>query len=188
MNIDQDWFIAVVNPNTERACEKKLRTLFRENLEAEFATYVPVQRELREQPSTGRRVWIDKVLCRSYLFIQCPPRVRYQIACQAKFIHYFLMDRARKTPEGRNDFARIPPLQMINFQRMVGDAETPITIDPTLLRAGSKVRVKSGRFEGIEGILDRDPNGSSQLAIRVDFLGYAKMAFPLALLELLEDE
>ena len=187
MDPELDWFIAVVNPNTERACETKLRTLFRDNPEAEFVTYVPVQRELREQPSTGRRVWIDKVLCRGYLFIQSTPRVRYQIACRAKFIHFFMMDRARMTPEGRNDFARIPPHQMLNFQRMVGDAETPITIDPSLLHAGSKVRVKSGRFEGVEGILDRDPNGSSQLAIRVDFLGYAKMAFPLALLELLED-
>ena len=183
---EQNWYIAVVNYNTERACEEKLRNLLHEEADGAFATYVPVQRELREQPSTGRRVCCDRLLCPGLLFIRCVPQLRYRIACRAKFIHHFLMDRARQADNGPKAFAIVPHAQMELFQRMVGQAETPVTIDPTLLRAGSKVRVKSGRFEGIEGILDRDPDGSPLLALRVNILGYAKMAFPLALLQMIE--
>ena len=76
---------------------------------------------------------------------------------------------------------------MEDFMRMVGDAETPVTIDTSRLRVGSKVRVKSGCFKDMYGYLMREPNGSTQLAIRIDFLGYAKIDFPAALLELVEE-
>lgn len=176
------WFIAVVTPNTEKSCEKKLKALFKKE-QLSFECYVPLQRELHEWPSTGKRVWVDRVLCPCYLFIRCSEQVRYRLACQAPFILYFLMDRARNVEGGRNDFARIPDVQMLHFKRMVGDAETPVTIDTALLHAGSKVRVKAGRFAGLEGVLEKDSEGSTNLAIRVDFLGYAKMAFPIELLE-----
>ena len=44
--------------------------------------------------------------------------------------------------------------------------------------------MKTGRFAGMEAILDRDPDGSPQIALRLNFLGYAKMALPLELLEM----
>ena len=74
-------------------------------------------------------------------------------------------------------------IQMVDFMRMVGDAETPVTIDTSRLQVGSKVRIKSGRMEGLEGYVYRKPNGSTTLALRVDMLGYAIMECPLALLE-----
>lgn len=185
MQQDTVWYIAVVTPNTEKACEKKLKALFKEG-EVEFATYVPSQRELHEWPSTGKRVWVDRILCPCYLFIRCTEKIRYTIACKAKFILYFMMDRARRDNSGKNHFALIPHSQMENFMRMVGDAETPVTIDTSRLQVGSKVRVKSGRLEGLEGYLERLPNGSSKLAIRINFLGFARVDFPIELLELIE--
>ena len=191
------WFIAVVTPNTERSSRAKLEQLF-EDLNKEkhteerepdvkrFDSYVPIQRELHEWPSTGKRVWVDRVICPCYLFIRCSDEDRYRIACRAKFIHHFLMDRARINKDGRNDFARIPSDQMEAFQRMVGDGETPVTIDPTKLHLGTKVRVKSGRLAGMEGYLYREPNGSNMIAITINFLGSARTEYPLNLLELAE--
>ena len=191
------WFIAVVTPNTERSSRAKLEQLF-EDLNKEkhteerepdvkrFDSYVPIQRELHEWPSTGKRVWVDRVICPCYLFIRCSDEDRYRIACRAKFIHHFLMDRARINMDGRNDFARIPSDQMEAFQRMVGDGETPVTIDPTKLHLGTKVRVKSGRLAGMEGYLYREPNGSNMIAITINFLGSARTEYPLNLLELAE--
>lgn len=184
MDNNADWFIAVVTPNTEKSCQKKLQLLLAKDASVQYESYVPIQQELHEWPSTGKRVWVDRVLCPCYLFIRCTDTVRYRIACQANFILHFLTDRARTTASGRNDFARIPHAQMLDFKRLVGDAETPVTIDPALLHAGSKVRVKTGRFAGMEAILDRDPDGSPQIALRLNFLGYAKMALPLELLEM----
>ena len=192
------WFIAVVTPNTEKSCRDKLDKLF-ETLNKEkkydeskdedrkIISYVPIQRELHEWPSNGKRVWVDKILCPCYVFIRCSDRDRYDIACKAKFILHFLMDRARKTKDGRNDFARIPNSQMETFRRMVGDAENPVSIDQFNLHQGSKVRVKSGRFAGMEGYLYRVPNGSTSIAVAIDFLGSALTEYPIELLELVKE-
>ena len=138
------WFIAVVTPNTEKASREKLDKLIDDlNKEKKYneskderkrvVSYVPIQREMHEWPSNGRRVIVDRVICPCYIFIRCSDADRYRIACRAKFIHHFLMDRARIVKDGRNDFARIPHDQMEAFQRMVGDGETHVTIDPTKL-------------------------------------------------------
>ena len=191
------WFIAVVTPNTEKASREKLDKLIDDlNKEKKYneskderkrvVSYVPIQREMHEWPSNGRRVIVDRVICPCYIFIRCSDADRYLIACRAKFIHHFLMDRARIVKDGRNDFARIPHDQMEAFQRMVGDGETRVTIDPTKLHLGTKVRVKSGRLAGMEGYLYREPNGSNMIAITINFLGSARTEYPLDLLELAE--
>ena len=191
------WFIAVVTPNTEKASREKLDKLIDDlNKEKKYnesiderkrvVSYVPIQREMHEWPSNGRRVIVDRVICPCYIFIRCSDVDRYLIACRAKFIHHFLMDRARIVKDGRNDFARIPHDQMEAFQRMVGDGETHVTIDPTKLHLGTKVRVKSGRLAGMEGYLYREPNGSNMIAITINFLGSARTEYPLDLLELAE--
>ena len=191
------WFIAVVTPNTEKASREKLDKLIDDlNKEKKYnesiderkrvVSYVPIQREMHEWPSNGRRVIVDRVICPCYIFIRCSDADRYLIACRAKFIHHFLMDRARIVKDGRSDFARIPHDQMEAFQRMVGDGETHVTIDPTKLHLGTKVRVKSGRLAGMEGYLYREPNGSNMIAITINFLGSARTEYPLDLLELAE--
>lgn len=187
------WFVAVVTPNTEIACIKKLKKLIpvlsKNNIidsSEEVTSYVPTQDVLRVQPSTGRRVQVKHVLTPCYLFIYCSAPLRFKIACEAKFILHFLMNRATKDASGKSDFARIPTNQMENFMRMVGDSESPVTIDTSRLRVGSKVRIKTGRLAGLEGNLYKAPDGSNMLALRVDFLGYAKMQCPLDILELVK--
>ena len=188
------WFVAIVTPNTEKTARENLSVLIedwkksRTVEETEPVTaYVPIQKEVHIWPSTGKRVVVDKVLGPCYLFVRCRNTLRYRIACHAKFILHFLMNRATKLDSGRSDFARIPDEQMETFMRMVGDAETPVTIDTSCLRVGSRVRIKTGRLAGLEGNLYREPDGSTMLALRVDFLGYAKMECPLEILELVEE-
>ena len=95
----------------------------------EVLAFVPIQREMHEWPSNGKRVIVDRVIYPCYVFIRCSDRDRYYIACQAKFILHFMMDMARITKDGRSDFARIPKSQMDNFRKMVGNAERPVSID-----------------------------------------------------------
>lgn len=191
---DLYWFVAIVTPNTEKKAIERLGDLIhywkdkRMMEEAESViSYVPIQKEWRIRPSTRKRVEVEKVLSPSYLFIRCRKDIRYRIACEAKFIHHFLMNRAIKLDSGMSDFARIPNEQMVAFMRMVGDAETPVTIDTSRLRVGSRVRIKTGRLAGLEGNLYREPDGSTMLALRIDFLGYAKMECPVEILELVEE-
>lgn len=72
---------------------------------------------------------------------------------------------------------------MLDFQRMVGDAETPVSVDASRLKVGSRVRVKSGRLAGLEGYLVKEPRGKSKLALRINMLGYAMTEVPIELVE-----
>lgn len=178
--------MALVAPNTELACCTKLPRLFRGGEQPEFETYVPVQKEMREWRN-GKRKIVDRVLCSCYVFVRCTEPVRKRIKERANFIHCFLKNRAMdKNEYGLSPFASIPDSQMRQLQQMVGDAETPVTIDTSRLRLGSKVRVKSGRLMGLEGFLHCEPGHKSCLAIRINILGYAKVEVPLELLELVE--
>ena len=47
-------------------------------------------------------------------------------------------------------------------------------------------RVKTGRMAGLEGYILREPNGSVNLAIYIDYLGCAKMEFPIEDLDIVE--
>ena len=194
MNTLTDWYIALVTPNTEKECAKKVKKLVGiqdmdeiYNADNRVNAYVPIQRELHEWPSIKKRKWVDRVLCPCYLFIQCSEEDRYDLACRAKFILRFLTDRARTEESGVRGFARIPHAQMENFMRMIGDAKNPITIDASQLHKGTKVRVKTGSMAGIEGYISREPNGSVKLAIYIDYLGCAKMEFPIEDLEIVEE-
>ena len=182
MENNYSWFVAVVTPNTEVKSKEKLEKLvaiLSKNKiigsDEEVSSYVPTQKVFRVQPSTGRRVRVTEVLTPCYLFIWCTESTRYRLACEAKFILHFLMNRASKTKSGKNDFARIPTYQMESFKRMVEEAEKAVIIDPNRIRLGDRVRIKTGRLAGLEGNICKEPDGNTMLALRVDFLGYAKM-------------
>ena len=188
------WFVAIVTPNTEKKAVERmddLITYWKENEivnQAETVTaYVPIQKKVRYRPGTRKRVEVEEVLTSCYIFIRCSKAIRYKIASEAKFILHFLMNSATKTESGSRDFARIPDEQMENFMRMVGDAENEVTIDPTRIHVGDRVRIKTGKLAGLEANICKEPDGRTLLALRVDFLGYAKMECPIDNLELVKE-
>ena len=192
-NVKQYWFVAIVTPNTEKKAVERMDDLVQywkkqEILdETETVTaYVPIQKKVRYRPGTRKRVEVEEVLTSCYIFIRCSKAIRYKIASEAKFILHFLMNSATKTESGSRDFARIPDEQMENFMRMVGDAENEVTIDTTRIHVGGRVRIKTGRLAGLEANICKEPDGRTMLALRVDFLGYAKMECPIANLELVK--
>ena len=192
-NVKQYWFVAIVTPNTEKKAVERMDDLVQywkkqEILdETETVTaYVPIQKKARYRPGTRKRVEVEEVLTSCYIFIRCSKAIRYKIASEAKFILHFLMNSATKTESGSRDFARIPDEQMENFMRMVGDAENEVTIDPTRIHVGDRVRIKTGKLAGLEANICKEPDGRTLLALRVDFLGYAKMECPIANLELVK--
>ncbi|MDD6506385.1 MAG: transcriptional regulator, partial [Prevotellaceae bacterium] len=75
MQSDLNWFVGIVAYNNEKACQEKLERLLAYD-DVEFSTYVPVQREMHEWPSTGKRVMVDRIICPSMLFIRCTDAVR----------------------------------------------------------------------------------------------------------------
>ena len=192
-NVKQYWFVAIVTPNTEKKAVERMDDLVQcwvkdkivDKTETVTA-YVPIQKKVRYRPGTRKRVEVEEVLTSCYIFIRCSKAIRYKIASEAKFILHFLMNSATKTESGSRDFARIPDEQMENFMRMVRDAENEVTIDPTRIHVGDRVRIKTGKLAGLEANICKEPDGRTLLALRVDFLGYAKMECPIANLELVK--
>ncbi|MDY4499875.1 MAG: transcription termination/antitermination NusG family protein [Prevotella sp.] len=192
-NVKQYWFVAIVTPNTEKKAIERMDDLVQYWKKQEIldetetiTAYVPIQKKVRYRPGTRKRVEVEEVLTSCYIFIRCSKAIRYKIASEAKFILHFLMNSATKTESGSRDFARIPDEQMENFMRMVGDAENEVTIDPTRIHVGDRVRIKTGKLAGLEANICKEPDGRTLLALRVDFLGYAKMECPIANLELVK--
>ena len=193
-NVKQYWFVAIVTPNTEKKAVERMDDLVQywkkqEILdETETVTaYVPIQKKVRYRPGTRKRVEVEEVLTSCYIFIRCSNAIRYKIASEAKFILHFLMNSATKTESGSRDFARIPDEQMENFMRMVSEAEKEITIDPSRIHVGDRVRIKTGSLAGLEANICKEPDGRTMIALRVDFLGYAKMQCPIDNLELVKE-
>ena len=193
-NVKLYWFVAVVTPNTEKKAVERMDDLVQcwvkekiVNKAEDVTSYVPIQKEVRYRPGTRKRVEVEKVLTSCYIFIRCSNAIRYKIASEAKFILHFMMNSASQSKSGKRDFARIPDVQMENFMRMVGDAENEVTIDPTRIHVGDRVRIKTGRLAGLEANICKEPDGRTLLALRVDFLGYAKMECPIDNLELVKE-
>ena len=182
------WYIAVVTHNTEKACARRLaewQTCRQHFSPVELQTYVPVQRELHVWPSNGKKRWIDRIICPSFLFVRCTEAVRYAIKAENPFILHFLKDRAtRRDGSPVIPFAVISDAQMTAFRQMVGDAESPVTIDARRLKVGSPVRIKTGRLAGLTGYLYRPPRKkSTSFCIQINLLGYARMEIDAAMLE-----
>lgn len=183
------WFVAIVMNNTEKSCCRKLYELFftRGQMALDFETYVPFQTEWHVWRN-GRRKKVDRILFPTYIFIHCTETVRKAIKSNADFISGFMKDRAGNVDMfGIYPFAFIPDHQMLSLQRMVGDAETPITIERKNLNVGTRVRVKGGRLSGFEGNVLREPDGKTCVVLNLDFLGCAKVELPLEQLEIVRE-
>lgn len=177
------WYIAIVTPNTEKAHERKLADWARRK-SSMVETYVPSQSELHEWPSIGKRKWIDRVICPGFLFIRTTEKIRYAIKAACPYILHFLKDRAMKSHEQAvAPFAVIPEDQMEAFRQMVSGAKKPVTLDTSQLHVGSRMRIKSGSLQGLEGFLIREPEKSPRFCMRIDLLGYATMEIDATLLE-----
>ena len=184
---DRKWFVSFVMHNTEKSCYRRLLSDFADySFASDFEPYVASQRELHVWRN-GRRKMVDRILFPSYLFIHCTENVRKIIKENAPYIRGFMKDPSReRNIFGASPFAFIPDRQMESLRRMIADAESPVTIDPTQLRVGRRVLVRGGKLNGFEGNILREPNGKTFVTICLDFLGYAKTEVPLDLLEVIE--
>ena len=186
------WYIAVVTPNTEKSCEKKLHkwaSLPHPQGPCRLETYVPQQRSLHEQPESGRKRWVTRVVCPCFLFVRCTERVRYAIKAQNPFVLHFLKDRAtRKDGALVTPFAVIPDPQMQLFRQLVSEADTPVTLDSSGLQIGSRVLITRGKLQGMTGYLVRQSRNHTRFCIKIDLLGYATVDIDASQLEEIPEE
>lgn len=169
------WFVAVVKNLTEISCAEALRKMG-------FEVYVPTETRVSETP-TGKRHERSRALISARLFIHATEDER-QRAVNTPHILRFMTDIAGRTDDwGHRPLAVIPDGQMQALQYMVFNATKPVSIAEGGLVRGDKVRVMRGPLKGLEGIVERDPNGVSRIYITLDTFGCASTELDLESVE-----
>ena len=176
----REWFVAIVNYNTEKSVKQKLDNL-------KYEAYVATQPTLRIWKN-GRKAKIERVVIPNMVFIKCSKSERKQIVT-LPFINRFLTNRAGNTSANSKTkpLAIIPQKEIETLQYMLCQPDIPITfIEAPTLKLKDKVVVVRGKLKGIEGSVIETYEDKSEVVVSIDILGTAKMTINTTDLELIQ--
>ena len=176
---ERKWFIAVVNHNTEKASEEKLQKL-------NYETYVAKQTITRVWKN-GRKAKVDKVVIQSLVFIKCTEAERRNVVT-FPFVKRFLVNKAGKNDNSASKpLAVVPQSEIDQLRYMLGQSGIPVTFVDTPFKVKSKVVGIRGELKGVEGEVIQVSEGKSDVVVKIDLLGAAKMSIDTADLELIKE-
>lgn len=161
------WYVAVVGNNTEKAVEERLGA-------RGYETFVARQSVLRVWKN-GRRARVDKVIIPSLVFVRCTEAERREIVA-LPYVSRFMTDKASGSKPGLSrPLAVIPQVQIDTLRFMLGQSDVPVSIVDAPYRAGDRIVVVRGSLRGLEGEVVRTTEGRSELIVRIDLLGCARV-------------
>lgn len=168
-NNEKRWYVAIVNNRSEKLCATKLEKLGVE-------CYVPTQAEIHRWQSGAKRI-VERVLLPAMVLVRVTEVERKSTIVNFPYIKRFMPNRACiANAYGKHPVAVIPDEQINRLKFVLGNTNAPIEFEQTSLGLGDKVRVARGGLMGMEGnIIECPDNGDAYFAIRVDFLGVAKV-------------
>lgn len=177
-NIDhsdsQHWYVAVVHTNTEKSTSAALGLRGIEN-------YVPLQTELRRRIN-GRKVKVERVVIPGLIFIYCTEECRRNEIVHIPNIRRFLMSNH----DGNRKIAVVPQHEIDTLKFMVGQSDIPVNISNDCYHEGSHVRIVRGSLKGLEGRILEARNRTSELVVRLEVIGCAKLTVDTADIEPIE--
>ena len=172
--IEMKWFVAYVHTNTELRTADQLKLLGIES-------YVPTQ-FVKKIRKTGRKINGTRKVIPGMVFVKCNEQERRSQVVALPSVLRFLMDRS--SIERR--VATIPQSEIDLLRFMVGQSEVLVTLDINRFSIGKKVRVLRGSLVGFEGDVVEIRPDYSEITIRLDHLGCAKLSIPTVDLELVD--
>ncbi len=162
-----NWYVAIVNNRSEKVTAEKLSN---EGYEA----YVASQEEYRLWRN-GKKKKIDRVVIPSMVFLHCTENERRSVVT-LPYIYRFLTNKAGNPNKFGRPVAIIPDRQMYQLKFMLGNSNSPVEFVDRMYTKGDKVRVIRGGLCGLEGEVITSQDGKSELWIRLDILGCAKVS------------
>lgn len=171
------WFVAIVNPKSEKVVAGRLDKLGIRN-------YLATQSEIRVWKN-GRKSKVDRMVIPSTIFIRCTEKCRREIV-KMPFISRFMTNKASGVNGSLNKpVATIPDRQIETLKFMLGQSDTPVNISSADFKAGDKVRVLRGSLVGLEGEVTDMSKDKSELIVRLNVFGCAKLTIDTVNLELI---
>ncbi|GFI53140.1 UpxY family transcription antiterminator [Duncaniella muris] len=170
------WFVAIVKNNTEKMAHERLA-------KAGYESYLATQTLYRVWKN-GRRAKIEHVVLPTLVFVRCSERERMQIVA-LPYINRFMTNKASGYSTAK-PLAVIPDKQIETLRFMLGQSDVPVTISERSFQKGDRVRVARGKLCGLEGEVVTTDDGHSELIVRIDILGCAKVMIEAVDIELVD--
>lgn len=164
---NRKWFVAIVKNNTEKSVQQRLEKMH-------YETYVAKQTVVKVWKN-GKKAKIDKILLPSLVFIRCSESERKDLV-NASFINRFMTDKANKKSSLQcAPPAVIPQKQIETLRFMLGQSELPVSLTDIPYKIHDRIIVVRGCLKGLEGEVLQTTDDKSEIIIRVDILGCAKI-------------
>lgn len=162
---ETNWFVALVNHNTEKASAEKL-------VKMGLECYVPVQEEIHVWKN-GRKKHVDRIVMPTIVFVRCTETERKEIV-NLPYIFRFMTNKAgAATSSGNKPLAVIPDKEIQQLKFMVGNSDTPVTFKDQHYKTGDLVRVIRGKLAGLEGNIHHIDDKHSEIIVSLNCLGNA---------------
>ncbi len=153
------WVAILVQTHCERRVAEQLAGL-------SFDTFVAQQEELHRWSDRMKKV--QRIVIPNIVFVRtCPGR--FDELKRYSFVRGIMSNPGVRQP------AVIPTNQMEMLRFMLGQSDTPVTLDNTIrqIRLGGNVRVLRGTLRGLEGTVCRYREGDVHVGVNIPILGYA---------------
>lgn len=148
-NINRFWFALYTKPRHEFKAAEQLK-------DVNVDYYLPVVVKLKQW--SDRKKKVTEPLIRGYIFIHASEKERITALEQNAIVRCVTFN---------SRVATIPDWQIENLRRML-ETESDFLISEKIM-AGQKVKVISGPFEGVTGLVNYTSNGKT-ISITIDML------------------
>jgi transcription antitermination factor NusG len=163
------WYAARTQMNCERKVEKEFKDIAKE-------TYLPTQEEIHQW--SDRKKKVQRIVIPMILFVKLNSKDANNLHRNQYFYGFVGTNRHDTRP------APIPDKDIETLRFMLLHSDSPVSIEPTPLKLGAKVKVIRGNLRGLEGNVICNHN-SSHIVVALNLLGCAKVAIDLSSLEVL---
>lgn len=153
------WIAFYTKPRCEKKAAQELRS-------RGIEIYIPIQ--IRIHRWSDRKKTIEVPIIPMVVFAnveECQMTTISQHAHVIKIISH----------PGERKAARIPEIQINNLKFILGQSDTPVEFDSMPFKIDDIVEVTRGYFKGLKGEIHECSDGTTDLIVRIDLLGGAKL-------------
>lgn len=174
------WYVAVVKNRSERKAAQQLDSIGVEN-------YVPVQPSVTIRKS-GKEVRNERVVIPAKVFVKCHEAQRRKEVARLPYILRFMTNRAGSSASVGHPVATVTDAEIQTLKFMLGQSDVPVSITEPTYEKGNLVVVTRGSLIGLKGeVIDMSAD-KSELIVRLDTLGCARLTIDTASLALQKDD
>lgn len=153
------WVAVYTRPRSEKKVAKVLEA-------SGVEVYLPIQTQIRKWSDRKKKIEVPVIPMVVFVKVnECQIANISQHSLVIKFI----------SRPGENKAACIPEIQINNLKFILGQSDIPVEFDSDPYKINDSVEVIRGYFKGLKGEIHDCPDGTTDLIVRIDLLGGAKL-------------